>query len=178
MRGSPDRRVRFPIAALMALIALIAVEMASLRVASDGFVDLSRHLTVAMLAVATYLARYREGDRAAWWFGFALLGWSYFALVVDASSRSHTAMMISRRELPPVTMLGLLMFLREESWATDNPLLLKYWWNQFEILQSIFTLVLASLGGLVFWMWGRHRGAPYRQEESRSGRLELDDRAE
>jgi hypothetical protein len=71
----------------MAIIALLAVEMASLRVASDGYVDLSRHLTIVMLAVATYLARYGYGGRAAWWFGFALVGWAYLALAVDGSAR-------------------------------------------------------------------------------------------
>ena len=87
MCATPWRRIRIPIAAIMAVIAVLAVEMASFRVASDGYVNLTRHLTVVVLATATYLARYREGDRAAWWFGFALFGWAYFALAVDASAR-------------------------------------------------------------------------------------------
>ncbi len=87
MRGVPGNRLRIRIAAVMAIIAVLAVEMASLRVASDAFVDLSRHLTVGMLVVATYLARRNKGDRGSWWFGFALLGWAYLALVIDASAR-------------------------------------------------------------------------------------------
>ena len=175
MRGVPRSRVRIPIAALMALIAVLAVEMASFRVASDGYVDLWRHLTVVMLAVATYLARYREGDRAAWWFGFALFGWAYFALAVGASARRSAVSFLSLRPLPPVTFL--VLFVGDGYLTSKNPVLIKHWWNQFEILQSIFTLVAACLGGLAGWMLSRRRGSPYREEERRAGKLELDDDA-
>ena len=174
MRGVPGRRIRIPIAALMAVIAVLAVELASFRVASDGDVNLTRHLTVVMLAAAVYLARYRESDRAAWWFGFALFGWAYFALVVDATARHSAASVLSLRAVPPVTMLGL--FVSDEALTTNNPGLIKHWWNQYEISQSILTIVVASLGGLACWILSRRRGAPYRQEERRSGRLELEDR--
>jgi hypothetical protein len=160
----------------MAVIAALAVEMAAYRVASDGYVDLTRHLTVVMLAAATYLARYRQGDRAAWWFGFALAGWAYFALAVDASARRSAASVLSLRPLPPVTLLGL--FTSDESLTGNHPSLIKRWWNQYEILQSILTLVVACLGGLVCWMLSRRRGDPYREEERRSGRLELEERIE
>jgi hypothetical protein len=159
----------------MALIAFLALDLAALRVASDGYVDLSRHLTVAMLAGATYLARHREGSGAAWWFGFALVGWSYIVLAIDATARRAPAVMISLKPLPPVTLLGL--FMSDESLTGNSQALAKRWWNEFEILQSIFTLVMASLGGLVCWMWSGRRGTPYRQEEPRAGRLDLDDRA-
>lgn len=169
MRGAPGRRVRFPIAAMMALIALLAVEMASLRVASDGYVDLSRHLTVAMLAVATYLARYRDRGWGDWWFGFALAGWAYFALVIEALARMRASTFVST--MRPVTFLGLLL---DEKYLTSNRGdLFERWWNQFHILQSIFTLWVASLGGLICWIWNGRRGTPYHQEQSRSGKLEL-----
>jgi hypothetical protein len=160
----------------MALIAVLAVEMAAFRVASDGFVNVTRHLTIVMLAAAAYLARYRDGDRAAWWFGFALVGSSYLALVIDASARRDAAAAAVLKPLPPVTVLGL--FMSDETLTGNSPRAIKHWWNEYEILQSISTLLIASLGGLIFWIWGRRRGDPYRQEESRSGKLELDDRAE
>jgi hypothetical protein len=161
----------------MALIALLAVEMAALRVASYRFVDLSRHLTVAALAVATYLARYRDGGRAAGWFGFALAGWSYFGLVIDASARADVAGSLSLgTPLPPIAILRL--FMSDDPFTGRSELAIRRWWNEYEILQSMLTLIVASLGGLIFWMWARRRGAPYRQEESRSGKLDLDDRTE
>ncbi len=176
MRAVPEKRIRIPIAALMAVIAVLAVELASFRVASDGYVDLTRLLTVVMLAVAVYLARYREGDRAAWWFGFALFGWAYFALAVNASARQSAASVLSLRPVPPVTVLGL--FFGDESLTSNNRAVIKHWWNQYEILQSILTLVIACLGGVAGWILARRRGAPYRKEEPRSGRLDLDDRIE
>ena len=176
MRGSPGRRVRFPIAALMALIALLAVEMASLRVATDGFVDLTRALTIATLLAATFRARHASGDRAAWWFGFAAVGWAYLILVIDAASRRDPSAWAAFRAPPPVPFFWILI--GDVSQAGNNPRWDRLRWNQMEILQSILTLAMASLGGLATWIWARRRGAPYRQEESRSGRLELDDRAE
>jgi hypothetical protein len=160
----------------MALIAMLAVEMASLRVATDRFVDLTRHLTVAMLVVATFLARYREGVRASWWFGFALVGWAYLVLVIDAAARRDVSPFRPLSTLPPVTVLGL--FMTDEPVIGNNVLSIKLRWNQFEILQSMLTLVFASLGGLACGMWARRRGTPYREEESRAGKLELDDRVE
>ena len=183
MRGVPRNGLRIPIAAAMAIVALLAVEMASLRVASDGYVDLTRHLTVVMLAVATYLARYREGDRAAWWFGFALLGWAYFALVIDASARRAPVSL--RRPfvsppmnvpLPPMTLLGL--FFSDEVLNGPSEPLIKLWWNQYEIVQSMLNLFVAGLGGLVCWIRNRRRGAPYHAAEPRSGKLDLNDRTE
>jgi hypothetical protein len=56
----------------MAVIAVVAIELAALRIGSDAWVDVSRYLTVATLAMASYLARDRRGDRGEWWFGFAL----------------------------------------------------------------------------------------------------------
>jgi hypothetical protein len=177
MRGNPGRRVRIPIAAVMAAIALIAVEMGALRVASGGFVDLSRSLTIVALAVATFQARPRRGDEAAWWFGFAVCGWAYFAMDVDATVR-QTAV-IGRFPipvLPPMTVLG---FFVDMSRFGSSPMLMELLWNRYEIFQSIVTLVVASIGGTLCWVASRRRGAPFREEERRAGRLELgDDRAE
>jgi hypothetical protein len=162
----------------MVIIALIAVEIGLLRVASDNYVDLSRLLTVLVLAVATYLARYRQGDRAAWWFGFALLGWVCFALAVDATARQAAA--LGRRvgaspaSLPPVTLLGVFM---DDPKNVTGPRLTQLLWNRYEILRSILTLVGAALGGLAGLMLARRRGAPYREVERRAGRLDLGDEA-
>jgi hypothetical protein len=57
----------------------------------------------------------------------------------------------------------------------QSPTLTKLWWNQYEITQSIFTLIVACLGGCLCYVSQRRRGTPYREEEPRSGKLELDD---
>jgi hypothetical protein len=178
MRGVPRNRFRIPIAAIMAIIALIAVEIGLLRVASDNYVDLSRLLTVVMLAVATCLARYRQGDRAAWWFGFALLGWAYFALLVDVTARQGAGLgrlTLPKPAVPHLTFLDLF----SDASANPNGLTPRALvWNRYEILQSIVTLVIACLGGLASLMLARRRGEPYHEVERRAGRLELGDEPE
>jgi hypothetical protein len=159
----------------MAVIAVVALELAAMRIGSEGWVDVSRNLTIAMLAMATYLARYRRGDRGEWWFGFALFGWVYFALVLDAVGRRGFAfglrpMPSGAPVLPPVTLLGLLG--GEED--PNGPSLLVLLWNRYEILQSIITLIVALIGGILCGILAHRRGAPYREEVRRAGRLELD----
>jgi hypothetical protein len=56
----------------------------------------------------------------------------------------------------------------------DGPSLLILLWNRYEILQSILTLVVASAGGFLCRILAHRRGAPYREEVRRTGRLELD----
>ena len=75
--------------------------------------------------------------------------------------------MLPLRPIPPVTLLGL--FVSDEALSGNNPALIKHWWKQYEILQSIITLVIACLGGLAGWIVARRRGAPYREEERRWG---------
>jgi hypothetical protein len=175
------KRIRFPIVALMAIIALLALELGSLRVATEGYVDATRYLTVSTLATATYLARHRKGDRGEWWFGFALFGWAYFALMLDAVGRRGFAVAMSHVPfnfapspfLPPATILGLL---GGESASRYSPGLTILLWNRYEILQSILTLIVALAGGIVCWTLGRLRGAPYREVVPHAGRLDLDDK--
>jgi len=158
----------------MAVIALVALEMAAMRIASEGWVDVTRYLTVATLATATYLARYRRGDHGEWWFGFALFGWSYFALVLDAVGRRGFAVglgYVPLPFLPPVTVLGLL---GGEAETSNGPTLSILLWNRYEILQSILTLIIGSAGGIACYILARRRGTPYREEVRRAGRLELD----
>jgi hypothetical protein len=173
MHGSPGGPYRIPIAAIMAIIAVLAVEFAALRAASADYVDVTRKLTVVLLALAAYLARSRSRDRAAWWFGFALVGWAYFAMVIDESARRGNNPMGKAMELPPMALIGLL--LGNEGLFSNSGALIKRWWNQYEIVQSIFTLVLATLGGLACSMMTRCRGTPYCEEARRSGTLDLVD---
>jgi hypothetical protein len=168
------KRFRIPIAAVMAVIALVALELAALRLGSEAWVDLTRYLTVATLAAATYLARYRRGDHGNWWFGFALFGWAYFAMVLDALGRRSFAfglrpMPSGAPILPPVTLLGLL----RGGEVSDGPSLLRLLWNRYEILQSILTLIVALAGGVLCGILAHRRGAPF-EEVQRTGRLVLD----
>jgi hypothetical protein len=165
--------VRIPIAAVMALIAVIALELAALRLATEAWVDVTRHLTIATLATATYLARYRRGEEGAWWFGFALSGWAYFALALDAMARWNSVRdSDSVLGLLPVYLLGL--FFTNWSEVSKGPILADTWYHRYRILHSMLILVVASTGGLIFWIVARRRGTPYRVSDRRAGRLELE----
>ena len=116
----------------------------------------------------------QEGDHGEWWFGFALFGWAYFVLVLDAVGRRGFAIVLRSFPFPvrpPVPMLGLL---GGESWPFYRPGHEIVLWNRYEILQSILTLIIASVGGIVCWILARRRSAPYREEARRAGRLEFD----
>ncbi len=56
-------RPRISISEFMVLTVVCTLPMASLIVASDGWVDVTRYLTVAVLAAATYLASFPERRR-------------------------------------------------------------------------------------------------------------------
>jgi hypothetical protein len=166
---------RISIAAVMAIIALVAFDLAAVRVASDDWVDFTRYATIAMLVVATSLAWSRRMGRGGWWFGFALLGWAYFALVLDATARLGFTMArgTRRAKVMPLGTLLELVHLLCDSGSIHGQSPLERLWNRYEILQSILTLVVACIGGIVCWILALRRGAPYRERSSRAGRLDL-----
>ena len=84
-------RTRISISGFMILTVVCALPTAALIVASNGWVEATRYLTVAVLCAATYLARYRKGNEGAWWFGFSLAGWAFFVLLIDSMVWSSLA---------------------------------------------------------------------------------------
>ncbi len=84
------KRVRFSILGAMGIIlviglvlALVRVEQRMVRSGLEGWVNVARYVSVSMLVIATYRARYRKGREGDWWFGFALGGWSYYLFSGD-----------------------------------------------------------------------------------------------
>jgi hypothetical protein len=84
------RRFRISILGVMGMIlvvgvvlALVRVEQRMVRSGLEGWVNVARYVSMAMLVIATYRARYGKGKEADWWFGFALGGWSYYLFSGD-----------------------------------------------------------------------------------------------
>jgi hypothetical protein len=84
------KRFRFSILGVMGIILVAALVLALVRVESgwvrsvpEGWAELARYLSVTILVIATYRARYRKGKEGDWWFGFALGGWSYYLFSGD-----------------------------------------------------------------------------------------------
>jgi len=71
------RPPRFTIAGLMVLTLFVGVAVAALRSASDEWASVLFTLTIVMLAIAVLGALFRQGQRRAFWTGFALFGWGY-----------------------------------------------------------------------------------------------------
>jgi hypothetical protein len=76
------RPVRFPIVALLALVAFVAAAVASLRDGGSRPWD-GAWLSALLLSLtlSVLLAVHRRGETRAFWLGFALFGWVYLGLV-------------------------------------------------------------------------------------------------
>jgi hypothetical protein len=70
-------RFRFSIASLLGLVVFVAIAVAGLRAASDGWDSALFTTTLAMLLVSVLLAVHSAGRQRAFWFGFCLFGWAY-----------------------------------------------------------------------------------------------------
>ncbi len=135
----------------MAIIVVVSVELAALNWGTGVAVDITRLLTIIFLVVATCLARYRTGGEGAWWFGFALFGWAYYVLLLDAMA--HFTSLSSQ------SIVSLLPALIMDFWTADR-------WSgrrlygissSLRILHEMFILVAAIIGGGVFWEIDRRR---------------------
>jgi hypothetical protein len=75
------RKHRLSIATLMGVVLIAALVLAALRHPGETWGGVFLLLTGAVLMLAVVGAVCRRGNERAWWLGFALFGWGYFALV-------------------------------------------------------------------------------------------------
>ena len=74
-------RLRFSIARLMGIVLVSAVGLAAWHNADEPWAGVMLLLTWGILCLAIVGAVYCKGARRAWWLGFAIFGWGYFALL-------------------------------------------------------------------------------------------------
>jgi hypothetical protein len=74
------RRSPFSIVWLMALVAVSGIELAALITDSWLGDFLAFNVTTVVLIFASFAARFADKGSTAFWFGFAILGWSQFVL--------------------------------------------------------------------------------------------------
>src|SRR5579864_1038142 len=106
---------RFSIATLLGVVCFAAVEVASMRAASDLWDSILFSATLALLLISTLLAVHRRDRRRAFWVGFALFGSAYLvaSLVTPVESRLLTTRALAslaalRQNAPPGS--GLVYF--------------------------------------------------------------------
>jgi hypothetical protein len=68
-------RIQFSISRLMMVVLIAAIVLTAWRFAGRISANLTLNVTVLVLIAATYKARFAQGRDAAWWLGFATLGW-------------------------------------------------------------------------------------------------------
>ncbi len=74
------KSLRTTIPGLMIAVAICAVAITALRTASDLYLKMTYSAVTALLLFAIVAARFRRGNKSAFWFGFAVFGWGYFVL--------------------------------------------------------------------------------------------------
>jgi len=74
------KRLRFTLAGVAGFVFVVALGLASLRLASRTWAGTTLLLTLVALSIAILGVVYHRGARQAFWLGFALLGWGYMAL--------------------------------------------------------------------------------------------------
>jgi hypothetical protein len=75
---------QFSIRQLLVAVAFVAIGAAALRNANSYWMSAVWAFVPLLLAVAILLAIFRRGQSQAFWIGFGLFGWLYFALVLVA----------------------------------------------------------------------------------------------
>jgi hypothetical protein len=140
---------RYSITALMGFVLIVALELAALQSATSEWVEIARFLTVLILVVATYRARFSKGEVGSWWFGFALLGWAYYLLEIEAMRQwaRFTYPVDPFVESVPFRALGLFVPDIDMVGWDHSPRAFRVY-HQVRIVQSILVLLVASVGGL------------------------------
>ena len=139
---------RYSITALMGFVLIVALELAALRSGTSGWVEIARLLTVVILVVATYRARFSKGEAASWWFGFSLLGWAYYLLGIEEGQWARFNYPADPFvESLPFRTLGLFVPDIDPLGWDHSPRGFRVY-HQVRIVQSILVLVVAAVGGL------------------------------
>ena len=75
------RKIRFTIGGLMAVVLVLAIGLAALRIANGTWAGLVLLLTHGMLGLAILGVILCKGAERAWWLGFAVFEWGYLNFV-------------------------------------------------------------------------------------------------
>jgi hypothetical protein len=82
-------RLRFTISRLMGVVLIAAILLTAWQLAGKAAANIILNLTVLVLIVATYKAKFASGRDGAWWLGFATLGWAHLGLWVATNPWQH-----------------------------------------------------------------------------------------
>jgi hypothetical protein len=113
-------------------------------------VDIVRLSTVVFLATATYLSRFRGGSQAAFWFGFALFGWAWYILHLDAMTRWRAMTSQSIVSLVPAAIMDFWTSLSGAQSAV-----VQSYAERLRMIHQLCIFGVATIGGVVCWLLER-----------------------
>jgi hypothetical protein len=159
------RRRRTHLRSFLLLVAVIAVELASLRNGSEIWGGVTFLATASLLLLALVGVICGRPASRVWWLGFALFGWGYFCLTFGFrdDDRWLDALPTARGLNAIQERLGWPMALRQARPATSaNPFV--------QSGNCLVTLIIGTLGGLAsFWLFGASSGIALAPEATESG---------
>jgi hypothetical protein len=135
---------RITIRGTMLAIGGLGLGLAHVRSSPEPWWTAAFDLTVLVLVVGAFRARFGPAGSRDWWFGFAVLGW--VQLLFDLCSLAPGL------DLPTTKLLDVLFSDFEESWR--RPL---------EVVAILYCLPVACVGGWLGGILGRRERA--RPEE-------------
>ena len=74
------RRIRFSIGGLMGFVVVAALGIGGLKASNEFWASASFTLIIVGLVLAIFHAMQGRGKDRAYWVGFAIAGWTYFAV--------------------------------------------------------------------------------------------------
>ena len=155
------KRFRTSILGLLIVVAAFAMAFAALRSALNLWFGAVYTFTVIVLLLTVMLARFQRGDEKAFWFGFALFGWSFFLLgfgpwmnlLADGEGAEE---LLNPNLLTSKAIFFLVSRFRKK--PDDFQDIEKITANTIRIAHLLTTLCLALCGGMIGAMVRRRRG--------------------
>jgi hypothetical protein len=145
------KSLRTTIPGLMIAVAISAVAITALRTASDLYLKMTYSAVTALLLYAIVAARYRRGNKGAFWFGFAVFGWGYFVLssvnndydrnFYDPQARMNSNLITSN------LICRLVPLIRKTTYEIDK--IEHITENTIGVADLLVTLTIAMSGGLL-----------------------------
>ena len=145
------KSLRTTIPGLMIAVAISAVAITALRTASDLYLKMTYSAVTALLLFAIVAARYRRGNKGAFWFGFAVFGWGYFVLSSvnndynrnfdDPQARMNSNLITSN------LICRLVPLIRKSTYEIDK--IEHITENTIGVADLLVTLTIAMSGGLL-----------------------------
>jgi hypothetical protein len=145
--------VRNSVGTWLGIVALIALCLAPLVNMSNITSLVLVYLKFSLVILSTFLARYRQGRPAAWWFGFATFGWA--SILIGGPGNSLAEVSLNQRielsDLCDSVGVVVLDLVRPDWRLTPPPLpngISPFFWIR-GVVQFWFLIVAASAGGLL-----------------------------